>query len=222
MSVHFFVKHTARHDGSEIYEGICKGDESQSSQNSMVGAIGAFLIFCSWFVQNKYSSELAEARRNLDGSITNIGLAASTAEDWTARYFDLKAKPNPDRKLLLAAAFKALQWNLVATKLAADRATHDDWALALLSSDDTLFHQTSDALLKRFEQGNLEALEADLATFIKITRHVFGRSSIQRLPSDLFMCRNGRVFLISWLSSCMWLVSGFAIWDFFVREPPTQ
>ena len=50
-----------------------------------VGAIGAFLIFCSWFVQNKYSSELAEARRNLDGSITNIGLAASAAEDWTMR-----------------------------------------------------------------------------------------------------------------------------------------
>lgn len=187
-----------------------------------VGAIGAFLIFCSWFVQNKYSSELAEARRNMDGSITNIGLAASTAEDWTARYFDLKAKPNPDRKLLLAAAFKALQWNLVATKLATDRATHDDWALALLSSDDTLFHQTSDALLKRFEQGNLEALEADLATFIKI-------DNTARIRSQFDSAFAKRLIYVSkWKSFFDFLViflyvvgSGFAIWDFFVREPPT-
>ena len=57
-----------------------------------------------------------------------------------------------------------------------------------MSSDDTRFQQTNHALLERFEQGNLEALEADLATFIKLdnTAHIraqfdsaFGKRLIQ-------------------------------------------
>ena len=74
-----------------------------------IGTIGMLLIFMSWFIQKTYDAERAGARQNLDSSKTNILLAAANADMWTARYFELKTRPKPKEKLLLSAAFKALQ-----------------------------------------------------------------------------------------------------------------
>ena len=184
-----------------------------------IGAIGGLLIFGSWFAQNKYSADLAEARRNMDSSITLITLAASSAENWMARYVDLKSQPNPDKELLLTAAFKALQWNLLSTKIASDRAHHDDWAAALVSNDPQ-FRKTSEALVRRFEQGNLEALETDLRSFVKLDNEQRIRAQFDSTFRARLAEVSKRKKLVDFVVIALYVAgSVFAIWDFFVRNP---
>ena len=93
--------------------------------------IGSAIVFFSWVLQYKFAADAFSSRQQLEGSQTALTLAAIASEQWMMVYQGEKAKKEPNKTLLLTAAFKTLQWNLTVVKLAADRTRDDNWLASL-------------------------------------------------------------------------------------------
>ena len=122
-------------------------------------AVGAVAMFVSWIFQNQFAAGFTEERLALERTQPTIDLAQLRMEQWEILYLQEKAKPNPDRNILLTAAFKTLQARL---NLEAGSSARRRKAESEAAKDISEKNEVQESLAERYKSGDLEWLEKDL------------------------------------------------------------
>ena len=161
-----------------------------------IAVLGSILIFVSWVFENKYANEATEERLRLERSQMAIDLQQIRMEQWQILYLQEKSKPDPDQKIVMAAAFKALQSyaNLVSWSFARVRDAQSEAARDIQDKN-----QVQDNLIRRYKAGDVAALEEDLKNVATIESQLGIAKKLSEKFNEKYAKVTARKERITWI-----------------------